>query len=146
MNTATEIVEKVRHALATRNYKEFANCFHTDGIYERPYALTGTIDRYEGADKIYSYIETGMAAANKLFDIIGVEAQIHPCMAEDLVFAEFFLSGKRISDSGIFKIASSAALIYCSEGKITIYRDLPNSAGISQAAGTLTQYAASLTK
>ena len=146
MNTPIEIVEKVRHALETRNYKEFADCFHEDGIYERPYDLNGTIDRFEGSAKIYNYIEAGMAAANKLFDIISVEVKVYPCVEENLIFAEFFLSGKKISDSETFRIASSAALIYCKEGKITTYRDFPNSAGISQAAGTLTQYAASLTK
>ena len=146
MSTPIEIVEKVRQALESRNYEAFANCFHEDGIYERPYALTGTTDKYEGAANIYTYIETGMAAANRLFEIISVEATIHPCTDENLVFAEFFLSGKRMADSATFKIASSAALIYCDNGKITTDRDFPNSAGISQVAGTLSQYAAALTR
>jgi hypothetical protein len=69
MATLLQIVEKVRIALESRNYKMFSECFTPDGVYERPYALQGTIDRYEGAEKIYEYIESGMAAANKLFDI-----------------------------------------------------------------------------
>ena len=51
MATATEIIEKVRHALENRNYKEFAACFHEEGIYERPYALKGTARQYDGAKK-----------------------------------------------------------------------------------------------
>ena len=141
-----EIVEKVRIALETRNYKMFSECFAPDGVYERPYALKGTIDRYEGAEKIHEYIESGMAAANKLFDISSVEVEIHPCVEENVVFVEFFLSGKAAAKDEAFRIASSAALIVCKGDKIASYRDFPNSAGIAQAAGTLTQFASALAK
>jgi uncharacterized protein len=146
MTATLENVEKVRNALEARNYKMFAECFAPDGVYERPYALKGTIDRYEGADKIYAYIEAGMAAANKLFDIVGLEVEIHPCVKEHVVFVEFFLSGKSMATAESFRIASSAALIEVKEGKIVKYRDFPNSAGIAQAAGTLAQFASSLAK
>jgi ketosteroid isomerase-like protein len=58
MATPAEIIEKVRHALESGNYKEFAACFHEDGIYERPYALKGTTHQYVGTHKIYNYIES----------------------------------------------------------------------------------------
>jgi len=146
MNTPRVIVENVRKALESRDYKKFAECFQENGIYERPYALKGTVNKYEGADKIYNFIETGMAAANRHFEIISVEAEVHSCVDQNCVFVEFFLSGKSLSTSETFKIASSAALIFCEGNKIAIYRDFPNSAGIAQSAGTIRQYSESLTK
>ena len=144
MITPIEIVENVREALESRNYKKFAECFHEDGIYERPYALKGTVHQYEGIDKIYNYIATGMAAANELFEIISVEVELQPCAEHNVIFAEFFLSGKSTKTTETFRIASSAALIFCNGDKIVKYRDFPNSAGIAQAAGTLPQYTESL--
>ena len=146
MTILLEIIEQVRIALESRNYKMFAECFAPDGVYERPYALKGAIDRYEGAANIHAYIESGMAAANKLFDIIGIEVVIHPCVEDNVAFVEFFLSGKAAAKADAFRIASSAALIVVKGDKIVKYRDFPNSAGIAQAAGTLAQFAESLTK
>ncbi len=146
MKTTIEIVEEVRAALESRNYKAFAECFHENGIYDRPYALKGSVLQFKGTDEIYQFISTGMAAANKLFEIISLKVKMHPCTEENMVFAEFFLSGKSLSSNDPFTIASSAALITCQGGKIIKYKDFPNSLGIAQAAGTLPQLAASLMK
>ncbi|MES1249247.1 MAG: nuclear transport factor 2 family protein [Chitinophaga rupis] len=126
--------------------KNLPRVFDADGVYQRPFALKGTPSQYTGATKIHDYIEAGMAAANKLFEIINLEVETHPCIEDNVVFVEFFLSGKSMATSETFRIASSAALISFKDGKIIQYRDFPNSAGIAQAAGTLQQYAASLTK
>jgi len=142
----SKIVEDVRYALERRDYKAFAACFHHSGVYERPYALKGAVNQYKGADNIYEYIASGMAAANKSFEIISLEAKMHPCVKENIVFVEFFLSGKPLASPEPFRIASSAALIACKDNKIINYRDFPNSAGIAEAAGTLPQFAASLVK
>lgn len=146
MTHTSEIVEAVRKALETRDYKGFAACFLEDGVYERPFALNGGIKEYKGVRAIFEYIESGMAAANKLFEINSLKVEVHPCREENVVFAEFFLSGKPYSTAEPFKIASSAALITCQGNKISRYRDFPNSAGIAQAAGTIRQHADSLLK
>lgn len=85
MTTPTEIIEEVRQALATRNYKAFAASFTEDGVYERPYAPKGTSQQYAGVNKIYDNIETGMASANKLFEIINVEVKAYPRLEKDVV-------------------------------------------------------------
>jgi ketosteroid isomerase-like protein len=63
---------------------------------------------------------------------------------ENVLFAEFFLSGTPINTGKPFTIASSAALITCQAGQVVRYRDFPNSAGIAQALGNLANYIALL--
>jgi ketosteroid isomerase-like protein len=60
------------------------------------------------------------------------------------VVVEFSTRGTARSTGEGFVIASSVAVIQIGAGKVTRYRDYPNTIGIAKVAGVLPQLAASL--
>lgn len=142
-----EIVEKIRSSLQARRYDDFVDLFTTDSVYELPFALSGSVSKYEGISVIRDrFNEISKSPVNRLYDLVKVNAVIHQTVDPNVVVIELSIEGKLLSNSKPIEIQSSVAIVSFEGDKIKRYRDYPNSAGIAEATGVLAQYAASIVK
>jgi len=145
MNTPTplEVVEKLRIALETRKNDEFIDQFADDGIFEMPFAMEGQKSKYEGIKEIRERFGS-ISAMGQILEINKVDAVITEGANPEVIIAEFTAKGKSKKTDLPFNIASSIAHIRIRNGKVVHYKDFPNSLGFMQVAGTLKQFAESL--
>lgn len=148
MKKISEVVEKLRIALETRNYESYVNCFAEDGVLELPFALGNSPSRFEGISKIRERFgeKSQLHSVNQLFELYKVNAVSHQSIDPGTVIVEFDIAGKNIATGNVFSLSSSIAVIRFKEGKIANYRDYPNTMGLAGAIGLLPQLAASLAK
>ncbi|RKR80737.1 hypothetical protein BDD43_0870 [Mucilaginibacter gracilis] len=148
MKNISEVVEKLRVALETRNYESYVDCFAEDGVLELPFAVQNSPSRFEGIDNIRERFgeKSQLHSVNKLFELYKVNAVAHQRIDPNTVIVEFDIAGKNIATGDVFSLSSSIAVIRFKEGKIVNHRDYPNTMGLSGAIGLLPQLAASLTR
>ncbi|WP_407535243.1 hypothetical protein [Elizabethkingia miricola] len=77
-----------------------------------------------------------------MIEIESVYTKIYHFTNNQTVTVEYFTKGKSLSTSESFEIQSSIALIKFDEDGIVYYKDFPNTLGIAQKAGVLSQLAA----
>lgn len=142
--SVTEIIEKARIALETRDYEGFISLFSEDGVFETPFALNG-IERLVGVEALRKHFGAG-TEAGKMLEIHHVKAVIYSAADPDIATVEFSAEGRSLFTSQSFDIPSSIAVIKCREGKIIHYRDYPNTMVIARLAGRNAQLAAALAK
>lgn len=148
MKKPAEIVEEVRKALEKRNYDDFVNCFAQDAVLETPFAFGNTPSRFEGIGKIRQRFgeNSQLHSINKLYKTHQISAIIHQSTDPDTVTVELSLEGTNNATGNSFNVASSVAVIRFKNGKITNYRDYPNTIGLASAIGLLSQLAATMVK
>ena len=147
MICTAEIIEELRQALETRNYTAFVDLFATDAVFEVPFGLQQNTKRLEGIDAIRAHFDViAQNPSTKLLELHQVSATHHPGEDQNTVTVEFRIKGKSVLTGKEFDMPSSVAIVRCAHGKVTHYKDFPNTLGYAQIANVLPQLAASLTK
>jgi ketosteroid isomerase-like protein len=147
MMTVEEILEHIRASFEGRHYDGFVDLFAKDGIYELPYALRGAQSIYSGIDAIRTkFSEIANSPVNRIYDLHKVNLKSKILAGGEGAVLEFSIKGRLKATSTEIKVASSMAVIEVLDGKITRYRDYPNSIGIAESMGLLSQFVASLTQ
>src|ERR1700761_1753244 len=125
-----EIVEQLRQALEARNYNAFVDLFATDALFEAPFGLQKNQKRLEGIDAIRAHFDIiAQNPSTKLLELHKVIATQHPGDDPDSVTVEFRIQGRSVLTGTEFDMPSSVAIIRCNNGKVTHYKDFPNTIG-----------------
>jgi len=140
------IVQELSNSLQTRNYDKFVSYFTDNAIFEIPFTVNGgtTINGKEGIKKHFDHVRQN--PLTKLIEIETVSTKIYHCAEEKTATVEYFTKGKSLNTNETFEIQSSIALIKFDENGIVHYKDFPNTLGIAQKAGVLSQLAATWAK
>ncbi len=141
------IIEKIRSSLQAQKYGDFVALFAADGVYELPFALSGSVARYEGISKIRErFDEIGNSPVHRLYELDRVNVEAYETLDPNVAVIELSIEGRLRSNNKPIKIQSSLAILLFEGDKIKRYRDYPNAAGIAEAVGLLAQDATSLAK
>ncbi|MCL1656429.1 MULTISPECIES: nuclear transport factor 2 family protein [Elizabethkingia] len=140
------IIQELSNSLQTRNYDKFVSYFTDSATFEIPFTVNGgtVINGKENIKKHFDNVQQN--PLTKLIEIESVYTKIYHCTNNQTVTVEYFTKGKSLSTSESFEIQSSIALIKFDEDGIVYYKDFPNTLGIAQKAGVLSQLAATWTK
>ncbi|EJG2078507.1 nuclear transport factor 2 family protein [Elizabethkingia anophelis] len=140
------IIQELSNSLQIRDYDNFASYFTDNATFEIPFTVNGgTI--INGKENIKKHFENvSQNPLTKLIEIESVYTKVYHCTDSQTVNVEYFTKGKSLSTSESFEIQSSIALIRFDEGGIVYYKDFPNTLGIAQKAGVLSQLAATWTR
>lgn len=144
MNIET-LLESVRSSLESRQYTTFVELFAEEGVYELPFAPLGAKAIYSGIESIRErFLEIANSPLNRLYDLQEVKPKSSIIMGGSGAVAELSIEGNLRSTGAKVAVSSSVAIIEIVGGKISRYRDYPNSIGIAQALGVLPEFLASL--
>ncbi|MDX8568758.1 nuclear transport factor 2 family protein [Elizabethkingia sp. HX XZB] len=140
------IIQELSNSLQTRDYDNFVSYFTDNAIFEIPFTVNGgTI--INGKENIKKHFENvSQNPLTKLIEIESVYTKVYHCTDSQRVTVEYFTKGKSLSTNESFEIQSSIAFIRFDEVGIVYYKDFPNTLGIAQKAGVLSQLAATWTK
>ncbi|OPB84794.1 hypothetical protein BB021_15775 [Elizabethkingia ursingii] len=140
------IIQELSNSLQTRDYDNFVSYFTENAIFEIPFTVNGgtIINGKENIKKHFDNVRQN--PLTKLIEIESVYTKVYHCTDSQTVTVEYFTKGKSLSTNESFEIQSSIAFIRFDEVGIVYYKDFPNTLGIAQKAGVLSQFAATWTK
>lgn len=140
------IIQELSNSLQTRDYDNFVSYFTDNAIFEIPFTVNGgtIINGKENIKKNFENVSQN--PLTKLIEIESVYTKVYHCTDSQTVTVEYFTKGKSLSTNESFEIQSSIAFIRFDEVGIVYYKDFPNTLGIAQKAGVLSQLAATWTK
>ncbi|OPC53239.1 hypothetical protein BAY07_14275 [Elizabethkingia bruuniana] len=140
------VIQELSNSLQTRNYDNFVSYFTDNATFEIPFTVNGgtLINGKENIKKHFDNVQQN--PLTKLIEIESVYTKIYHCTDSQAVTVEYFTKGKLLSTNEPFEIQSSIALIRFDETGIVSYKDFPNTLGIAQKAGVLSQLAATWVK
>ena len=140
------VIQELSNSLQTRNYDRFVSYFTDNATFEIPFTVNGgtTINGKENIKKHFDNVQQN--PLTKLIEIESVYTKIYHGTDGQTVTVEYFTKGKLLSTNEPFEIQSSIALIRFDETGIVSYKDFPNTLGIAQKAGVLSQLAATWVK
>lgn len=140
------IIQDLSRSLETRNYNSFVSYFTDHAVFEIPFTVNGgtIIDGKENIKTYFANIQQN--PLTRLIEIENVYTRIYHYTDNRTVTVEYFTKGKSLVTNEPFEIQSSIALITFDESGIIHYKDFPNTLGIAQKAGVLSQLAASWIK
>ncbi|MCL1664274.1 nuclear transport factor 2 family protein [Elizabethkingia ursingii] len=140
------IIQELSNSLQTKDYDNFVSYFIDNATFEIPFTVNGgtIINGKESIKKHFDNVQQN--PLTKLIEIESVYTKVYHCSDSQTVTVEYFTKGKSLSTNESFEIQSSIALIRFDEGGIVYYKDFPNTLGIAQKAGVLSQLAATWTK
>lgn len=136
------IIQDLSNSLQTRSYDRFVSYFTENAIFEIPFTVNGgaVIKGKENIKKHFDNVQQN--PLTKLIEIESVYTKIYHCADDLTVTVEYFTKGKSLATNEAFEIQSSIALIQFDASGIVYYKDFPNTLGIAQKAGVLSQLAA----
>ncbi|MCL1669044.1 nuclear transport factor 2 family protein [Elizabethkingia ursingii] len=139
-------IRELSNSLQERDYDNFVSYFADNATFEIPFTVSGgtVINGKENIKKHFDNVQQN--PLTKLIEIESVYTKIYHCTDSQTVTVEYFTKGKSLSTDETFEIQSSIALIRFDENGIVHYKDFPNTLGIAQKAGVLSQLAATWTK
>jgi ketosteroid isomerase-like protein len=138
-----QIIAELAEALQERDYDQFLSHFAENAVFETPFEVNGG-EIHKGLAEIKKHFES--IAENPMAKLIRIEEVIAKSYHNDeTATVEYFTKGRLLSTGETFHIQSSIALIRFGESGIVYYKDIPNTLGLAQKAGVLTDLAASWT-
>ena len=140
------VIQELSNSLQTRDYDNFVSYFTDNATFEIPFTVNGgtIINGKENIKKHFDNVRQN--PLTKLIEIESVYTNIYPCEDGQTVTVEYFTKGKSLSTNEAFEIQSSIALIKFDDNGIVYYKDFPNTLGIAQKAGVLSQLASTWIK
>lgn len=140
------IIQGLSDSLQTRSYDKFVSYFTESAIFEIPFTVNGkiVINGKENIKKHFENVQQNPLA--QLIEIEDVYTKIYHCIDSQTATVEYFTKGKSLATNEPFEIQSSIALIKFDVSGIVYYKDFPNTLGIAQKAGVLSQLAGSWIK